>query len=187
MKYLSLALIVVFLSSCGGFVPNEIQSGKLLGVMPMQYGKASYQITQRIPADRETIFRQARRWAAFHSVNPTQALGVSDNLLGDIITTGSFEPQFYNDKKTPAILPGVTYAASIECYDRYYRITLTNFRYDIAGGKSYGVELRPKSLKKQRAAHQLEIIDEKIMRLIDSVESFVDGETKKSQPTISDK
>ncbi|WP_338876924.1 DUF4468 domain-containing protein [Spirosoma sp. SC4-14] len=181
MKYLSLFVIGLFLSSCGGFIPNEIQNGKVLGVMPLQYGRVSYQTSNRLPSEREDIFRQARRWAAFHVGNPSHALAISDNLIGDIIATGRIDKQYIKTRSGPQLIPALDYAASIECYDRYYRVTLTNFRYDLGPQGSYGVELRPKGMNKNRVKQQLEIIHEQVNQIINSLQEFIDAEAKRTQ------
>jgi hypothetical protein len=52
MKLLLLSILALSLCSCTSFVPVETQNGKALGVMPMQYGRISYQGTHKINASR---------------------------------------------------------------------------------------------------------------------------------------
>ena len=177
MKYILSLCITLFLFSCGRYIPNEIEDGKLLGIIPMQHGRGSYQITQRLQASREDIFRQARRWAAFHVPNPSQALAIGDNLMGDIITYGSITGTSLNDSRSLLILPNLEYAASIECYENSYRVTLTNFQM-LGQIAIHPIEIRHSSIKKRKAKLQYQEIDKRVTNILATIDEFVRSELK---------
>ncbi|MBN8821321.1 MULTISPECIES: DUF4468 domain-containing protein [unclassified Spirosoma] len=168
-------VLAVLLTGCGRFIPTEIESNKLLGIIPIQYGKGSYQATQQVRASREDIFRQARRWAAFHVPDPSAALSISDNMLGDIITYGSIASVSLQEKRLYVNLPSVQYSASIECYDNAYRVTLTNF---VMQGQPtpHPIEVRNTDISKKRARLQYEAIDQKVITILESIDGFIRSE-----------
>lgn len=177
MRILFFALCLALAGCSTQLIPNEIENNKILGVMPMQYGRASYQVVQPMTSTRENTFRQARRWAAFHFSNPAQAFAVSDGFIGDIITGGSIEQLYYKTKSGPQLLPGATYVASIECTDQDYRITLTNVRINLLVD-GYRAELRRKGTSKANQRKVLEAIDEKLRAVLESANTFIQAEVK---------
>lgn len=178
MKQLfTLISLTYFLVSCGRYVPTEIENGKLLGVIPMQYGKGSYQVTQRIQATREDLFRQVRRWAAFRIPDPTQALSIGDNLLGDLITYGSISQTTLSEKRLTIILPQVNYTISVECYENAYRVTLTNFHIGLQTN-IHPIEVRHTTIPLKKARLQYREIDRRALALIADLKDFVLAEVK---------
>lgn len=181
-------LITLFLQSCASFIPVEVQNGRALGIMPMQYGRISYQGTHKVSGTREDIFRQVRRWSAFHSTRtiytsalttlkipaPTNAFYVGDNLLGDVITSGVIEP-IPKANNTTITWPATHYSVSVECYDGYYRITLTNF-YTFSFPSPHYLDVRDKSTSLKTTKEYYSQVDTKVMSLITELETFVKSE-----------
>ena len=190
MKHLLFALIAFSLSSCANFIPAEIENGKVLGILPMQYGRISYQGTHKINASREDIFRQVRRWAAFHSARtiytgpttsvkiptPTTALYIGDNMLGDIISSGTIDP-ILKRPKTILYWPATHYSASVECYEGYYWVTLTNF-YTFGLPSQHNLEMRDKSTNLKATKEYYARVDEKVMSLIEELNQFIHNEIR---------
>lgn len=190
MKYIVSLFIALSLFSCASFVPAEIENGKVLGVMPMQYNRISYQKTVTANATREDIFRQVRRWAAFHSSRtlntgygtsvkiptPATALYIGDNLTGDIIFSGMIDP-ILKKPKSPLYWPATHYSTSIECYEGYYRVTLTNF-HTFGLPSPHNLELRDKQTSKRVAKEYYQAVDEHVTALIAELGEFVKGEIK---------
>jgi hypothetical protein len=185
MKYLLFVLLSASLVSCSSFIPVEIENGKALGIMPMQYGHIYYQGTHKVQGSREDIFRQVRRWAAFRSTrtihtsaysalkvpNPTQALYIGDNLLGDVITTGTIDP-ILRGPGTTLYWPATHYAVSVECYDGSYRTTLTNF-YTFGLTTPHYLDVRDKGVSLKQTREFYRQIDAQVMALISELETFV--------------
>ncbi|GAB3949491.1 hypothetical protein GCM10028805_25800 [Spirosoma harenae] len=158
----------------------------------MQYGHISYQGTHQIKAPREDIFRQIRRWTAFHSTRvlytqyqklkiptPSTALLVSDNMLGDVITSGSLDEIRIQPRST-LTYPAVYYSVSAEAYDGYYRITLTNF-YILGFPTPHYLDVRDKSTSLKRTRELYGKVDAEIMALIADLEKFVVAEIVSSK------
>ena len=157
MKHLFIVLIATSLTGCASFIPAEIENDKILGIIPIQYGLGSYQATYKVNASREDIFRQVRRWAAFHATTtvttpyglplkintPTTAFNISDNMLGDVISSGVINGG-PSDYKTVMYWPGGSYSTRVECYEGYFRVTITNIK--LYGVPAYhAIELRDRS------------------------------------------
>jgi hypothetical protein len=190
MKHFFLSILCLSFYSCASFIPVEIENGKALGIMPMQYGRISYQGTHKINASREDIFRQVRRWAAFHTARtvytgpttsvkiptPTTALYIGDNMLGDIISSGTIDP-ILKQPKTINYWPATHYSASVECYEGYYRITLTNF-YTYGLPSAHNLEVRDKATNYKTTKEYYSRVDERVMALITELETFVTNEIR---------
>ena len=178
MKQLFTSIIlIILLTSCAKFVPTEIENGKLLGVLPMQYGRASYQVSKSIEnADQDEVFRQVRKWAAFHMRDPNQSLSVSDNRLGDVIVGGRIASRQAKVGKNLVNLYAVNYAISIEAFDKGYRITMTNFKIEQTLQSIYPVEVRPTGIQKKTVRVQFQAIDEYIQALLKDLSEFVPAE-----------
>lgn len=190
MKYILLSTLVLLLTNCASFTPAEIENGKVLGVMPMQYGRISYQTTAKVNASREDIFRQVRRWAAFNSTRtvyvgpavslkvpaPTNALNIGDNMLGDIISSGTTGTILRNSRSS-VFWPAANYSTSIECFDGFYRVTLTNF-YTLGLPSPHNLELRDKQTSRKIAKEYYTKLDEHINDLLNELNVFVRTELR---------
>jgi hypothetical protein len=192
-KYYALLLIGIavgslLLQSCASFIPVEVEQGRALGVMPMQYGRISYQSTHAVNASREEIFRAIRRWVAFHSnrtvyttytalkiPNPTAAFNVSDNIIGDVIGTGTIDPILIKPKN-PQTYPGANYSVSVEANEGYYRLTLTNF-YTFGFPSPHYLDYRDKSTGYKKNKEFYTRLDSEVAKLIVELEKFVATET----------
>ncbi len=178
MKYFFALFIAYALFSCSpAFVPVKIENGRLFGVVPMQYDRATYQMVERVAANREQIFRQARKWGAFHLPNPTTAFSASDNQLGDIITPAIVQGEYVRRKGEAFTLPTVNFSAAIECQDNYYRVTFTNVKLT-QGLLIYGIEVRPSGISENTARKQLAEINTRIQSFLEDLRQFVTSEAK---------
>ena len=182
MKYLFLLVLSASLSGCmTQLIPNEIENGKLMGVMPMKYDKAMYQVSNRTKASREDIFRQTRRWAAFHLPSAATALSVSDNMLGDVMISRILDHQIYKIKGGYVNLPRITYAISIESMDGFYRASASNFIFEPTALLKYPAEKRVKGTSKKVIRQHLQEINKDVEALLSELETFVPGEILKER------
>ena len=159
----------------------------------MQYGHVSYQGSHRITASREDIFRQVRRWAAFRSTrtiytgtyttlkipSPTTAFNISDNLLGDVISSGVID-RIQKKPNNSLVWPSTYYSISIECYDNYYRLTLTNF-YTFGFPTPHYLDVRDTSKSYKETKEFYARIDQEVMKLITELQVFVSNEVNTSE------
>ena len=174
--FVCLSISTILLSSCGRYIPTEIENGKLLGIVPVQYSKGAYVEVRAVPnTSREEVFRQARRWAAFNIGDPKLALSLSDNVTGDLITTGSLLPTQITTKRSVVLVPGIDYAATIECYNNQYRVTLTNFRMNGQVGP-HPLEMRHTSVTVKKQKEQLKLLDKRAKGILADLAEFIAGE-----------
>ncbi|GAB3776844.1 hypothetical protein GCM10028818_22930 [Spirosoma horti] len=79
------------------------------------------------------------------------------------------------DTKTTLFWPTTNYAVSVECFDGFYRVTLTNF-YTVSPSP-HNLELREKSRYKMTKQYY-SVVDNRVNELLNELNVFVRTELK---------
>lgn len=127
---LPIAIFCLFFYACTSFRPVKVVNGKLLGILPLRENKVTYVDVQEFPGVSDIdLFRQARRWAAFHVRNPKDALEIGDFNTKDIIGSGGMAKVVFRVKRGDFeyLAPEVSYTLTVESYPGKYRITYSSF------------------------------------------------------------
>ncbi|WP_421830355.1 DUF4468 domain-containing protein [Larkinella sp.] len=177
-------LICLSLWACTSFRPVKVIDQKLLGVLPLYEGKVTYVDVQNLKGVSDVaMFRQARRWVAFHVRNPKDALEIGDFDTKDIIGSGGIDNMVITGKKGSFqyYAPEVSYTVTIECYPSMYRITYSSF-YLYGNGmekgklptdeRRYAIESGTWATDENAKQHFIQI-DEHVKRMGASLHDFI--------------
>lgn len=184
MRYSLFIIVYLSLTSCVTYRSIPIQDGKLLGVLPMRDGRVYYDFANTIPkTSASEVYRQSRRWVAFHIADPKQALSLGDSQTFDVIGSGSVSA-IKADKGSIYTLGPVEYAVTIEAISNGYRMALGNFTLvRPAPPITKGVPLEsPTPLPLKQLRTMFEELDRKINDLVLSFDRFVTDQTKPINP-----
>lgn len=192
MKTRLLALLGFTLFSCATFYPVGVESGKLMGILPMKDGRVTYEIVRKVEAGNDAqIFRQARRWFALRVLDPKTALQAGDFLTKDVIGSGEINHKVIKLKSGIYVAPKVVYTVTIESYNGYYRCTLSNFRLlntstsnnRLTYDSGYPIESGTKTSKTANVKAHFQRIDESVNLLTASLDKFlIDNVGESRQP-----
>lgn len=196
-KFTLLALLGFILYACSpSFRPVRVEEGKLMGVLPLRDGKVTYAFEgQAQGASDVEIFRQARRWVAFHIPDARSAFGYGDVATRDVIGMGMTEAYIlkYGTGGT-YITPKVGYTISVECNPGTYRVVITNLRVQKALGPthlndplgfSYAIESGTHHPQYYAVKEHFKAIDKEINGMISSLEQFIAENVRRGAATSS--
>lgn len=181
MRYILLFVICLFTAYCT-YRTIPIENGKLLGVLPMRNGRVYYDFGNTIPkTSAQDIYRQSRRWVAFHLPDPKQALLLGDSQTLDIISSGN--TGLVKTDKDGFVLGYVEYAVTIEARQNGYRMALGNFNLLLAPKGATGAALEaPTAVPLKKLRILFEELDRRINDLVVSFDGFVIDQTKPITP-----
>ena len=184
VKYFLSILICLTFASCITYRNIPIQDGKLLGVLPIRDGRVYYDFGNTIPKTSALdVYRQSRRWVAFHIADPKQALSLGDSQTLDVIGSGSISA-IKMDKSSIYTFGPVEYAVTIEARPNGYRMALGNFTLvRPIPSITKGISLEsPTPLPLKQLRTLFEELDRRINDLVVSFDSFVTDQTKPTTP-----
>lgn len=185
MKRLLLALIATYtLSSCATFQQIPIENNKLAGILPLRDGKVYYESVETIPgASAEMIYRQARRWVAFRTIDPKAPFGLPDILSRDIVGPGVMQAEVTEKGRKggiPFLAPETTYTVSVETFPNRYRLVLTSFRETVPSRTPllYGKAIESGTTRKLvNTKKYFRTIDRRAAAMAESFKQFVIDES----------